>query len=54
MPGYSRPYATRPPEKIGEDEHGHIVKWFYPDATVTFKRFGDPWCYRVAEIYCHD
>ena len=39
LPGYTKRDAVRPPEQIGEDEYGLVVKWFYPDKSVTFRRY---------------
>jgi len=39
-------------EVVGQDKNGLIVKWYYPDAVYTMKRWteGGVECYRVAEI----
>ena len=47
LPGYAKKDAFKPPEKIGEDENDYVVKWFYPDVTITFRWSGNPLCYRV-------
>lgn len=52
LPGYAKKNAVMPPKQIGKDEHGLIVKWFYPDMDITFRRghFDGELCYRVSEI----
>ena len=38
MPGFSKADATREPLVIGKDGYGYIVRWFYPDLTLTMHR----------------
>jgi hypothetical protein len=52
LPGYAKRDAVRPPKQIGEDEYGLIVKWFYPDKSIVFRRYhhDGELCYRVSEM----
>ena len=38
LPGYRRRDAIRRPERWGWNYLGLIMKWFYPDLTLTLKR----------------
>jgi hypothetical protein len=44
---------TKPPEFLGQDSEGFIVKWTYPEASLILaRRWGNDeiYCYRVQEI----
>jgi len=50
LKGYRRKDAIKRPERWGWNRLGLIVKWFYPDLTLTLKRTGPGGRYEVTEV----
>lgn len=48
LPGWGGAAAVRPPEVVGEDDDGIIVRWHYWDTILTLERREE--CYRVTAI----
>jgi hypothetical protein len=52
VPSYSKKDAVKKPTWSGDD-WGFVARWHYPNVTLVMRRYGDPFCYRVAEIIEH-
>ena len=50
LPGYKRKDAIKRPERWGWNRAGLIMKWFYPDLTLTLKRTKPGGRYEVTEV----
>jgi len=50
LEGYKRRDASRRPERWGWNRLGLIMKWFYPDLTLTLKRTRPGGRYEVVKV----
>ena len=50
LPGYKRQDAIKRPERWGWTRLGLIMKWFYPDLTLTLKRTKPGGRYEVTAV----
>ena len=48
LDGYAAKDTISPPRQLGEDDHGQIIAWFYPDCWLEMRHRGG--CYRVAAV----